>query len=340
MKTSANVLSLQQGLPQIVGGSRPDPEEGGKVHKSGAVYIQTARGLRVHSLLREDEWHQLDSAVLTAVRYPLRAVADLKSKGLIHTLGGLGTLISTWYTQSAVTPAHVNMSGQGGAERDLPDLAQVGVPVPVIFKEFSIDIRTLQASRMNGDALDVTAGAEAARVVAESLESLMVAGHGTRLNGTPLYGYRNHPSRNTDSATGDWGTITNILPTITKLVNGLNADHYYGPYMVYLSTDQYNEASLTYFTDGSGDTPLDRIKRMSQIEDVRMLPPEVLPSGEIIGVEMRQGVVDWAEALDIQVREWVSGDGMQSMFKVMAVAAPRIKAHYGGQCGVMHITGA
>jgi hypothetical protein len=71
-----------------------------------------------------------------------------------------------------------------------------------------------------------------------------------------------------------------------------------------------------------------------------MLPASVLPAGEILAVDMNRRTVDWAEAVSIQVREWTSNDGMMSFFKVMAVCAPRIKARYGGESGVLHLTGA
>lgn len=329
------------GLDALLGGSRPLRVN----KKTGAVKIMTKRGMVVNSLLREDEWQEVDRAVLEAARYPLKFVNMLRSRGLTQPLGGLGTLSSAWYASSAVTAAQVNMTGRSIAERDLPDLKQVGVPVPVIFKDFVVGERMLLASRNQGDGIDVTAAAETSRVVAEQIENIFINGAGVTLNGMNLFGVRNHPNRNTDTVTnyggGAWSTITNIVPSVNGMINAaMNTGKHYGPYTLFLSTTQYNLAGNSYFTDGSGQTPLDRLRNLATIEAVEHLPVDVLPAGEILMIEMSRGVIDAGIALDLQVREWASGDGLESHFKIMAVMTPRVKARYDNKSGIVHATGA
>ena len=310
--------------------------------KTGLVRIMTQRGFAVNSMLRENEWKEVDAAVLESARYPLVGVQDLVSMGLTKPLGGLGSYVTQWYTSSEVTAASVNMSGTGRGDRDLPDLKPAAVPVPVIFKEFGIDLRQLLASRKSGDGLDVTAAAEASRVVAEGQENMLLNGASVTINGATVYGYRNHPSRNTDTAGnyggGDWGTIANVVPTVAGMISAAMADYHYGPYVLYASTVQYNQATLAYYTDGSGETPAQRILKMPQISNFKMMPG--LADGELLLVQMDRTVAEWAIAMGQQMREWVSGDGMQIMFRVMAVVAPRIKARYDGKSGLVHATGS
>lgn len=324
----------------FTGGSRPFAVN----KETGEVRIRTARGLEVNSMLREKEWAGIDAAVLQAALPPMRGIADLRTAGLVVPLGGIGTLVSQWYRSSEITAANVNMTGQGRGERDLPDLDQVGVPIPVVFKEFSIDARTLEASRRLGDGLDTTAAAAAARVVGEGLENMLFNGNASSLNGALLYGYRTHPNRNTDTAAnyggGDWGTIGNITPTVAGMINAAGQDNHFGPYVLYVSQTQYNQAALNFFTDGSGMTGLQRLRQMDGIQDVRMIPAGWLADGELLLIQMDSEVVDWAEALSVTTLEWTSGDGMATMFKVMAIAAPRIKARYDGKSGIVHATGA
>lgn len=312
--------------------------------RTGTPYLEAAPGITVNSMLRQEEWEVFDAAVTEAARYPLRAVNDLRARGLTVALGGLGTLRSSWSTSSEMTAALISMSGQGGGQRDLPDMIHAGAPVPVVSKDFAIDIRSLEASRRMGDGLDVTAATEATRVVAEGLESLLVSGAGTKLNGSALYGYLTHPNRNTDTAAnyggGDWGTLSNVLPTVAGMVNAANLDYHYGPFQLYVSQTQYNQAAQSYYSDGSGQTALDRIAKLPNITGVTMLPVSTLADGVVLLVQMGREVVEWAEALDIQVREWASGDGMTSNFRVLAVATPRIKARYDGKSGIVHATGA
>jgi len=323
----------------VAGGCRPY-----QVNKAtGDVRIITPRGVVMNSLLKEKEWAAIDAAVLEAALAPLRGVADLRAQGLTTPLGGIGTLVSQWYTGSELTGADVNMTGQGRGERDLPDLKQAGVPVPVIFKEFVIDARTLEASRRMGDGLDTTSARMAARVVAEKMETMLFSGVTAQLNGAILYGYRTHPDRNTDTASnyggGDWGTIANIVPTVSGAINAAYLDNHYGPYVLYVSGTQFNQAAYSFYTDGTGQTALDRLRTLNGISDIRMVPPGYLADGEAILIQMDREVVDWAEALGVTTLEWASGDGMTSMFKVMTICAPRVKSRYDGKSGIVHITG-
>ncbi|MGB2787850.1 MAG: family 1 encapsulin nanocompartment shell protein [Dokdonella sp.] len=325
------------GLTDIIQGSRPLRVNA----RTGVVQISTPRGLVVNSMLRKDEWAEIDRVVQESARYPLRAVSDLRGRGLIKPLGGLGSMVSQWYASSEMTGANVSMSGRGGSNRDGVDLKQDGVPVPVVFKDFDINQRDLEASRRLGDGLDTTNVAEATRVVAEALDTLVIAGNATALNGAKIYGYTNHPDRTTGTATafggGDWTTITNITKTVAGMINAANSDRHYGPFMIYAAQTQYNDASLNNFEDGSGETPLQRLLKMPQIAGVQMLPQ--LTDGEAVLVQMTREVVEWAEAMPIDVIEWTTGDGMATSFKVLSVATPLIKSRYDGKSGIVHATG-
>lgn len=305
----------------------------------------TGERLIVNSLLTYDQWAEVDRRVVKASEYPLKMVETFRRLNLVTRLGSVGSLEARWYVSSDITPASVSMTGRGGSERDLPELRPASAPVPVIFKDFAIDWRTIEASRRLGDGLDMTTLVEAVRVVAEGYESLVVNGStAVTLNGAPIYGLRTHPNRNTDTAAGygggDWGTIGNIVPTIAGMVNAATAQNNPGKFRVYVSQTQFNQAALSYYNDGSGDTALDRIGKLAMIESVDSLPTAVLPEGEILLLQMTDEYMEIAEAMPIQVREWTTGDGLQSMFKVMAIATPKIKARYGAQTGIVHATGA
>ena len=335
---SVEMIDVTQATDGLLVGSRPMV-----VNAEQHVLVRTPRGLMVNSLLRENEWKEVDMAALAAARYPLRVVSGLRRRGLVRRLGGLGTLVSQWYMRSEVTPAHVSMTGQG-ALRDLPDLRTAGVPVPVISKEFAIDARSLEASRRLGDGLDVSAAEEAARVVAEAYDDLVLNGNTTIVtSGMSVYGLRSHPNRNTDTAAsfggGVWSASTdNPVKTVAGMINAAMTDRHYGPYMVYVGQKQYNDAALTFYSDGTAQTPMQRIESLPQVEGVEMLPN--LPDGEVLLVQMTSDVVRLAEALDLQVREWTSPDGMTSVFRVMLVGTVEVKARYDGKSGIVHATGA
>lgn len=332
-------IDSQDAARLLMFAGRPAP--GGVNKRTGQVMIQTERGFTVNSLLTRDEWVELDRRVLTAQRPLLRLIGDLRNRGLTYNLGSFASLTSRWYTSSDVSRPTVNMTGRG-SNRDLPDFKRVEVPIPVIFKDFELDMRALMASRRMGDGLDAAALTETTQVIIEEAEA-MVLGLSTipNFNGLPLYGLLNHPNRNTFTATGDWGTIANIITTITGGIAVLNGDLYYGPFDVYASTNQYNEAAMSYYADNTGETPLERILRMPQIKSFTMLPG--LPDGTILMLQMRDDVIDYAQPSDmqgVQLREWTTNDGLAAGFKLLMVGAPRVKSKYDGKSGLLHITGA
>jgi uncharacterized linocin/CFP29 family protein len=340
------VSAHTHGLQALRGSFNPRDNDVVYDKHDGVFRRNSAQGERmvVNSLLTADEWVEIENQVLQAARYPLKVVEEFRRRGQVRPLGSVGSLEARWYVSSDITPASVNMTGRGRAERDVPEVRPASVPVPVIFKDFAIDWRTLEASRRMGDGLDMTTLVEAVRVVAEGYEGIVVGGStAVTLNGTPIYGLRTHPNRNTDTAGnyggGDWGTLNNIVPTIAGMINAANGQYNYGPYCVYISQTQYNQAATSFYTDGSGSA-LNRIKTLDMVEKVDSLPAAVLPDGEILLLQMTGEYMDIAEAMSIQVREWTTGDGLESQFKVMAIGTPEIKARFGSQTGVVHATGA
>ncbi len=348
MANGAQIVSFHESGSQVMRGSFSPRDPDIRVNRAGQFVRVNRAGtpvLVVNSLLTESEWAEIDSKVLLASRYPLKIVNDLRARGLTSQLGGVGSLEARWYTQSAMTAATINMTGRGRGDRDLPEMLQDGVPVPVVMKEFAIDWRTLEASRMLGDSLDMTATVEATRVVAEAYENLIVNGNtAVTLNGKPIYGLRTHPKRKTDTATnfggGDWGTLANVQTTVAGMVNAANAQNNYGPFVLYVSLTQYNQAALTFFTDGSGESGLDRIKKLDMIQDVQSVPSNVLADGDLLMVQPTAEYIEIAEALPLQVREYMTADGTENIFKVLLIGTPKIKARQGDETGIVHATGA
>lgn len=345
MAKELQVLGVhERGAAQLLQGGRPLVNK--KMGASAFPQIMTPRGMLVNSLLRRDEWERLDTRVMQAVLQPLNLTRVLINRGLTTTLGSIGVLQASYTRIGEMTPATASLRGHASTEKDLADVDLVGTPVPIIAKEFEMDLRTLEAGRRMGNQLDTANGAAAGRVVAEKVEDMAINGDTSiNLNGNTIYGLTNHPDRNTDTATnyggGDWGTITNVTPTIAGAIAALQADGFYGPYAVFAATTQYNQAALAFFTDGSGNTPRGRALEMPGVESFE--PSAQLDDGEVIVLHLSEEVIELAyveEYWPIMNLEWTSGDGMQLMFKAMTVMTPLVKSANGGKSGVVHITGA
>jgi len=310
------------------------------VNEHGYVVIQNAQGVRTNSLLRKDEWEKLDAAVLTAATGQLNAIDRLRSTPMLsEKLDSIGVLVSQYTQASQLTRPSVSLSGRAAPDFDRQDFDLVGVPIPVIHKEIQIGARELAASRRGlGAGIDVSHIYEASRVVAQELERIFFLGDANiSLNGNILYGVTNQPDVNTGSATGGFDTLSNQVPTFRNMIIAAAGDNYFGPYEFWIARTQYNEMALNFYTDGSGDSGLDRIMKMSGVAAVH--PSDWMTAGTGLLVTMDPNVLDLQWFQINQVVEWASPDGMAHNFKIMTVAAPRIKADYDGQSGIVYYTG-
>lgn len=314
--------------------------------KTGEVFVKTSRGLVLNSALRKDEWEELDRAIVQAAQAPLAMVSRFEGLGLVRRINSLGTLIAQYNQVSEMTAANISLSGASGGQKDLVDFDLAGVPIPVIYKEFEINQRYLESSRLLGNGVDVTNGVAAARVVAEKVEDMLINGDSSiSLNGDTIYGLTSHPQRNTDTATnyggGDFGTIGNILPTFAGMIAAARADNYRGPYGVFVADTQYEQMSHQFYSDGSGQSALQRVQGLPQISFIDN--SAWLDDGEIVMVHLSPEVIEIAYVpayWPITNLEWTSGDGMANNFKVMTVFAPIVKTDYNNQSGIVHATGA
>ncbi len=335
---------LQLGSPEanaeLIGGYRPVVNK-----RTGQMMLPLSNGLMVNSALRKEEWEELDRAVMAEAVKPLTVTATLMRLGLTRRLGSIGTLSAQYTRAGEMTAANRSLTGTTLGDKDLPDTGIAGVPVPVIFKEFEIPFRVLAASRRMGDGLDLSAATAAARVVGESIEDLVINGDTTiNLNGFTIAGLTTHASRNTDTATnyggGDWGTITNVQATISGMIAAAEGDNYFGPYGLFVSTVQYGQAARSFFTDGSGDTPLSRALRIPNLQFIEAA--HNLADGVAVLVNLSKDVIELAyvdEYWPLTNREWSNGDSTVTHYKVMSVVTPIVKATYGGRSGIVHSTG-
>lgn len=295
-----------------------------------------AEALRPMTTLRKDEWEVLDQALIEVTRQRLRGVGDLMSRGLTYNLGNaLGVTRLEWETVSDMNPAEVNMSGLTEAENDRITYGLTGMPIPIIHKDFHINIRALSASRNRGEALDTTQVRYATRKVSEMIESLLFSGGYSVGAQGAVYGYTNYPNRNTDSVTATWVTATGaqILADVLEMIGVAQGDFMWGPYVLYVPEAVLVNMSNDYKAE-SDKTILQRVLEVPGISAV--LPSYNLSASNVVLVQMTSDVVDMVNGMQPTVLQWESHGGMMVNFKVMAIMVPRMKADDNTRCGIVH----
>jgi len=299
-------------------------------------------GIHHNALLRKDEWLELDKVVLETAKTELNGVQDLIGRGLTKKLGGLGSKVSAFEQIGEMTAANVTMSVDVRGEKDRLEYTQVNVPVPVIYKEFSFDLRDLESARQSGDPLETDHIAAATRVVTETMETMLFSGHTKQLAGYTIQGYTNATNRIQTTAAGlgggDFGTAGNGYKCMTGALTALRAIGFRGPFMVYVASTQYGQL-LNLIDPTNARSEVSVIKQnIPEIIDVK--PSYELTDGHFVMVQMTSNVVDLAIGMSLAPITWAEMGGMITDYRVMTALVPRIKYDANSNCGVLHATGA
>ena len=305
--------------------------------QASAVGVNLETGVTINATLRHEEHLRYDDKLVKIARQRLNGIADLQRMGLVMPVGGLGVTLSMYERAGDMTAAAINMDGMTDTEKDRLTFDEIGVPIPIFHKDWSLNKRQLEASRTRGEPLSTSQIAIATRLVADSLENALFNGVPNLIvDNRQIYGYTNHPNRNTVSLAGSgWTTSTgrDIIGDTKNMLQAAYNDNMFGMFMMYVAKDIWAEIQLDYNDDKGDKTFKERIESFADISEVKA--GDSLPNGNVVLVQMTEDVVDLAVAQDIVNIEWMNNP-MQTQFKVYGALAPRVKADKDGRCGVVH----
>lgn len=294
-----------------------------------------------NATLRKDEWKQFDEAIVAAARQRLIGVADLYSRGLVYRVAnGMGTTVLETEIMSDTESAQVSMDAATRGRRDRPEFNIGYLPLPIIHKDFQLDIRTLNASRTRGQALDTIQAEQAARKVAEQAEAMLFTGLSSyTYGGGTIFGYTDYTHRATYTLSAHWNdagaTGETILADTLGMIQQLVDDRHYGPYVMYIPTN-FQTALGEDFKAASDKSVRQRLLEVEGLSDIKVA--DFLTADNVIMVQMTSDVVRMVEGLPIQTLQWEIEGGMILLFKVMAIMVPQIRSDYENRCGVLHAT--
>lgn len=313
----------------------------------GRAYI-TVNGEAVPTLnatLRKDEWKHYDTAVVDIARQRLVAVQDLISRGLTYNIpNGLGTTVMEYEDAGDIEAAQISMDGLTKGQNDAVEYQMKYLPLPIIHKDFFINARVLAASRTGNRPMDTTLAQMASRKVADKLENILVNGTSSyAYAGGTIYGYLDFPYVATYTLQAHWndtpssGTGQNCVEDVIAMKQKSIDNLHYGPWMVYVSTN-YETVLDGDFKANGNQTIRQRIMAIEGILGVKVL--DVLPADRVVLVEMNPTTVRMVNALPLSVVEWQEQGGMVSLFKVMTIQVPQIRADQNNKCGIVVGSGA
>ena len=321
--------------------------QGGQLTSSGSLASRLIQNgmdisaLRTNDVLRKDEWSQLDTALIEVARKRLPLVSALIGAGLSFDIGnGLGTTILEWEQVSDMEPADVSMSGVTRGESDTLEYTLQSMPLPIIHKDFTINIRKLEASRTLGQPLDTAQAALAGRLVAEATEEMVILGHATRVGASVIYGLSTVPNSQAVTMTNLWDTTTaavEYVEDVLAAIAALEGDFMYGPYALVINYTTKNRMQNDYIaTDITGKTIMDRVRDIDGISSI--IASHDVPANNAYMFQLTSDVIDEVVGLQPTTVQWETQGGMQMHFKVMSIMIPRLRFTRTLQSGVAVIS--
>lgn len=293
--------------------------------------------LRTNATLRKDEWKQLDEAVVQIARQRLVGVSDLVSRGHVYNIAnGLGTTVLETENISDMTDAQVNMDAVTRGENDRVEYDIGYLPLPIIHKDFTINIRALEASRSRGQALDTTQAEIAASKVAEMAETLLFTGGANLTFGQgTIYGYLDYTNRNTVSLAANWDDsgATPLVDVLAMKQASLDA-RYFGPWILYTPANFETVLDEDYSAAKGDNTVRERLLKVGGI--VESKTADFLTADNVLLVPLASQYARIVMGMQPTTLEWTSQGGMVFHYKVMAIIVPQLRADQESRTGLVH----
>lgn len=317
-----------------------DPRSYVDVVNNGKVEPMTTN---IPASLRFQDWRLIDEAIMRVAKPHLKAVGDLRSRGLeVSLANGLGYTVFSYENQSDISPAQMAMSPVTKTDSDRPVYDIVNLPIPVLFKDFSFDARQVQASRNGNTPLDIETAILATRRVAELAETFLLGVTPSyTYGGGTAYGFRNFPSRLTKTITaptaGGWTPATMVNEVLAMRLQS-QLSYHFGPWMLYTSPnlDQYLDAD---YSSAKGDNTLrarlGAIRGIQGVETIDYLQFVVGTPYIMLLVEMDTKTVRMVIALDFTTVQWPGPGGFEMNYKVMCAIIPQLRTDQNLNCGIV-----
>ena len=306
--------------------------------------------------LRKEEWIQLDRTVVPSARERLRVAADLEAACPYGGFNAIGKATLEYQAMSDPGRAVVDMDLLTDATTDTPLFLLRSVPLPWTHSDFGYSDRELQISRSGGTGLDLTMGEISGRRVGESVDDqthgivtgiqygTQTAGAGTHNLNSQIFGYVNYTNRNTktNNTIPTGSNASTIFSEILAAIETLQADRYYGPYVMYHSTEYSRYMNDVFSVSGGnhpGETLRSMLMKIPDIRDVRRVDRWDSTYGfQYVLVQMTPDVCQMVTGVDITTYQWQEKGGLALRFKVGCIKVPRMKSDYSGRCGFLHGT--
>ena len=139
-----------------------------------------------------------------------------------------------------------------------------------------------------------------------------------------------------------WATDTgaNIITDVINMRQALINDRRYGPYGLYISTNIDSNLENDYNATYPSKTIRQRILDMGGVDQQGRIEfvhtADKLTASNAVLVDLTPDTVEMVVGFEPRTIEWQEQGGMVTIYKVMAILVPRIRADQDGRSGIAH----
>jgi uncharacterized linocin/CFP29 family protein len=188
------------------------------------------------------------------------------------------------------------------------------LPLPLLYTDFWVHWRDLEASTQLGTPLDLGKAAAAAAATAQTEDRLIF--HGSP--GLGIAGLLNMDGRQV-LPMSDWGQAGNAFSDVVNAVRALTAQRFTGPYALVVSPQLY--ADLNRIFDNTGVLEIEQIEKLARRG---VYATGIVPEPTAILVDSGAQNMDLAIGVDLAVA-YVESSNLNHQLRVLESLVPRIR---------------
>jgi uncharacterized linocin/CFP29 family protein len=257
----------------------------------------------------DEQWDLIDEAVVRVAR------ASLVARRFIEVYGPLGAGIQTTTHDIFAAPSGGQLDPLGEREtQPVVAKARRHLQIPILYQDFTLYWRDIEASRQFNIPLDTSAAMGAAAVVARKEDDMI-------FNGASDLGYpglltvegRARLTRN------DWSQPGTAFQDVVAATETLLSSGFYGPYAMACSPRLYAQMHRIFGATGALE-----IEHVRQLLAGGVFQSAVIPDGTAAVLSIGSQNFDLAVSLDFQTA-YLGAERMNHPFRVLECLALRIK---------------
>lgn len=251
---------------------------------------------------------------------------------------GLAATVLTYEDVADMNDAEVGMDAAGASMDDRLNFEIKYLPLPCVYKSFTVNIRQLEAGRLIGAPIDTTQASVAAQKVAEMIEKIALVGASSFLyGGGYLRGVLDFDYVNTGSMSPHWdhsaATGTTILRDVLAMKQASLTDGHGGPWVLLVPPAYETFIDADYsLTTGVTSTIRERILKVGGVDAVLIC--DKLTADKVALVELQPQTFRMVNGLEPMSVEWDEMGGLRKKFRVISIMVPQPRADQAQKCGI------